>query len=110
MVQITFYKNRQDEYCGFLMVGHADYAEAGQDVVCAGVSALAINTVNSIELLTEDLFTLDTEESGGRIEFHFKNAAPSHDAALLMQSLYIGCQGISDSYGVDYVKIHFKEV
>lgn len=109
MIQITFFKNNQNAYQGFRFFGHAEYAGAGEDVVCAGISALAINTINSIETLTEDHFTVDTDEKTGFMEFHFTNDI-SHDAELLMRSLYIGCQGISDNYGTDFVKIHFKEV
>ncbi len=109
MIQITFFKNRQDVYQGFRFIGHAEYASAGEDVVCAGISALAINTVNSIDALTEDTFTCDTDEKTGQIEMHFTDSV-SHDADLLLHSLSIGCQGISDSYGTDFVKVHFKEV
>ena len=38
------------------MQGHAGYAEPGQDIVCAAVSALVINTINAIEAFTEDDF------------------------------------------------------
>ena len=30
------------------------YADVGEDMVCAGVSALVINTINSIDNLTEE--------------------------------------------------------
>ncbi len=109
MIQITFYKNNQDAYQGFHFIGHAGYDIAGEDVVCAGVSALAITTINSIESLTDAQFTVDSDEKSGMMALHMVSA-PSHDTELLFKSLYIGCQGISDAYGTDYVKIHFKEV
>ena len=43
------------EYISVESNGHADYAEKGQDIICAAVSALIVNTVNSVETLTEDL-------------------------------------------------------
>ena len=54
MIQITVYKNKKHEYVGFDTEGHADFSESGQDIVCAAVSALVINLVNSIERLTSD--------------------------------------------------------
>lgn len=35
-------------YQGFKISGHAGYANHGNDIVCAGVSMLAIATVNSL--------------------------------------------------------------
>ena len=54
MIKVTIYKTERQEYVGFDMEGHAGYAEAGEDIVCAGVSALVINALNSIERFTDD--------------------------------------------------------
>ena len=37
------------EYISVESDGHAGYAEEGQDIICAAVSALIVNTVNSVE-------------------------------------------------------------
>ena len=50
MINITV-KKRKGSYLDFLSKGHAGYAEEGQDIVCAAVSALIITTVNSLENL-----------------------------------------------------------
>ena len=34
---------------GFYVHGHAGYAEAGEDIVCAAISALALSCVNGLE-------------------------------------------------------------
>lgn len=39
---------------GITISGHAGYAPAGQDIVCAGVSALTQTLIKSIEDLTSD--------------------------------------------------------
>ena len=33
---------------GFEIKGHANYAKRGEDIVCAGVSAVSVGTVNEI--------------------------------------------------------------
>ena len=38
------------------------YSEAGSDVVCAAVSVLVINTLNSIERFTSDKISLVSDE------------------------------------------------
>ena len=40
MIKINFYKN------GLIVSGHAEFAEHGKDVVCAGVSAIVLGALN----------------------------------------------------------------
>ena len=40
MFHVTVYENKKKEYVGFQTEGHAGYAEAGQDIVCAAASDL----------------------------------------------------------------------
>ena len=54
MLKVTVYQDSDGQALGFQISGHSGYAEAGSDIVCAAVSALAENTVNSIEAFTED--------------------------------------------------------
>ena len=110
MIQITIYQNPNLENVGFLCSGHAGYAESGQDIVCAGVSTLVINTINSIEAFTSTSYTLDMEEETGMIDFEFADEEIGHDAALLMDSMILGLQGIQRNYGNEYIILEFKEV
>ena len=58
MTKITIFRNHDGEYLGFDCLGHAGYADEGEDIVCAGISALVINTINSIGLFTENAETI----------------------------------------------------
>ncbi|MFP3155485.1 ribosomal-processing cysteine protease Prp [Lachnospiraceae bacterium ZAX-1] len=109
MVKVTIYKGQADIYAGFDCTGHADYAEKGSDIICAGVSALVINTINSISCLTDDVATTDSNEKTGRISMKFEKQA-SYDANLLIKSLILGLQGIQKNYGNEYIMLIFKEV
>ena len=40
MLEITFYRDGVGRFAGFAARGHADFAEYGQDIVCAAVSAI----------------------------------------------------------------------
>ena len=62
--------NLRHQYKGFESKGHADYAEDGDDIVCAAVSALTFNAVNSIEKFTEDAFQVEQAEDGGYLKVH----------------------------------------
>ena len=96
-------------YKSFHINGHAMYAEAGSDIVCAAVSALVINTVNSIEAFTEDEFTIDVDESSARIHFMIKNK-PSKESLLLLNSLILGLQRMEDEQYTEFIDIIFEEV
>ena len=107
MINISIYQNEQDEYTGFRMEGHAGYAKRGQDIVCAAVSVLVINTINSIESMTEDRFEDTVREENGEIDFRVISSPISDSAELLLRSLVLGLQGIHSEYGNKYLKIRF---
>lgn len=110
MIHITILQN-QGNICGFNCIGHAGAAEAGKDIVCAGVSAIVINTINSIEQLTASEFDLvtDGEHGSGLIDVTFQKAL-TPEAELLMKSMILGLQGIQNDYGNEFLSLKFKEV
>lgn len=100
-------RKKNGSYEEFISKGHAGYAEAGQDIVCAAVSALIINTVNSLEKFTDDNF--DVHEKDGFVSIHFRNNL-SERAMLLMDSLLLGLTEIAGSYNNRYLTVKVKEV
>ena len=61
MISVVITKHN-DEYSGIEFNGHAGYADSGEDIVCAAVSVLVINTFNAIERFTDDAFNSDYDE------------------------------------------------
>ena len=43
---VTFFRRADGTLIGYRAQGHTGYAEAGQDIVCAAVSALTQSTLN----------------------------------------------------------------
>lgn len=109
MIRVTILRENEGVYRGFECIGHAAYAEEGQDIVCAGVSALVINTINSVAYFTKERFSTDSDEETGMISFRLEQVE-NHDAQLLMHSLVLGLQGIQNNYGNEYITLAFKEV
>lgn len=109
MIRVTIFKDSEGSCQGFCLQGHAGYADHGQDIVCAAVSVLALNTVNSIEAFTDDLFEAESDEEQGILEFRFKKTANA-ESKVLMKSMILGLESIRDVYGTEYIKILFKEV
>lgn len=48
MIKVSVFKN-QDIFLGIEITGHAQSAEYGKDLVCAGVSAIAIGLNNALD-------------------------------------------------------------
>lgn len=106
MITVTV-KKRNQAYVSFTSKGHAGYAEEGYDIVCAAVSALIINAVNSIETFTEDV--IEAEEKDGYVSFRFLKPITER-GTLLMDSLILGLTEIEHSYQNRYLTVKVKEV
>lgn len=74
--------------------GHAGYAAAGKDIVCAGVTALTMSLVKSLNDLTED--KIDYEMSPGKVDVHYGDL--SEAGKLLVDSFFIGICLIANEY------------
>lgn len=110
MVKITVYMTKDHVYMGFDAQGHAGFSTEGNDVVCAAVSVLVINTVNSIESFTEDRISCVSDETDGSIEFRFSDK-PSRESELLIRSMLLGLESMEDNREYEpYIDIIFKEV
>ena len=109
MIKVTFYKGSQGGYVGFCLKGHAGYAEAGQDIVCAAVSALCINTVNSIEAFTGDAIRVEADEKSGMLRLKFTEGI-SRESKLLIDSLKLGLEGIEQDNNAEYISVITREV
>ena len=110
MTRVTFYQNSNHEYIGFTVEGHAGYADEGEDIICAAISALVTNAINSIEAFTEDDFTVDADENSACIKFSI-DGTHSKEADLLLKSLSLGLQGIEDDEtNSAFIDIIFEEV
>ena len=106
MITITV-KKRNGNYLEFVSKGHAGYAEEGQDIVCAAVSVLTVNTINSIEAFTTDHFAV--RQGDGLVEL-ILDGTVSKETALLIDSMILGLQDIQKNYGNEYMNIIFEEV
>ena len=85
---------------GITVSGHAEYAEAGKDIVCAGVTALIQTLIKSIGDLTED--KIEYEISPGRADIHYRDL--SEAGKLLIDSFFIGVCAIADEFP-DHIRI-----
>ena len=80
-------------------LGHANYAEVGKDIVCAGVSILTYTLIASLAELTEDEIEVEINSRKNIIKF---KENPSKSAQLLIDSFFIWIQALATEYP-DYV-------
>ncbi len=111
MTRCTLYVDLQGRITGFSIKGHAGYAEEGHDIVCAGISALALTCDNALERLVG----LKLTERGGEDGFLEVLLPPAltesqwHDAQLLLEALHLGLESIAQEYP-GYVRITCRKV
>lgn len=79
-------------------MGHAGFGQSGSDIVCAAISILVINTLNSIEELANEEIITESDEKEGYLECHFPNEI-NEKTKLFMDSLVMGLKGIEQNYG-----------
>ena len=109
MTQITFYTDPDGEITGFRAEGHAGYAEEGEDIVCAAITALINNTVNSINELTESEALADIDEEEAYIDVSFFEP-PCREAKLFLRSLALGLTNMEeDEASTDFIDVIFEE-
>ncbi len=107
MTTITITKSSDDSFKSIECKGHAGYADSGYDIVCAAISAMTINTINSIDRFTDDSFDTYQDEEKGIIRIKFKQS-PSADADLLLRSFELGVTSIFEQYGKKFLNIKFR--
>ena len=108
MTTVTIYNDKSGKHKGFEVRGHAGFGFKGHDIVCAAISMLATNTINSIETYTDLAIKYDSDERRTRIRFLIKET-PNHDSELLMNSMILGLSELKKNYK-KYVTLKFEEV
>ena len=105
MVEIEIKKSNSNQIERITMCGHADYDVHGQDIVCAGASAVVFGSTNALFELTEGKVSVEQDPNGG----YFKIDILEFDerAELILNSMIISLQTIEESYQ-EYIKLSYK--
>ena len=105
MISVEVYRDREGRINGFKTTGHAMFDDKGKDIVCAAVSILTINTVNSIEkFLPEEKLAVVSDEDKGIIECTLSEPV-SDKARLLLDVFAFGIENIAEAYGNRFIRL-----
>jgi uncharacterized protein YsxB (DUF464 family) len=108
MIKVTIHRTEAGIQ-SFKMTGHADFAEHGKDLVCAGTSAVVFGSINAIETLCNVQANIEIGRNGGFLTY----ALPDLDndtfqkAQLLLEGMIVSLKTIEMDYG-KYIRI--KEI
>lgn len=98
-------KQQDEELLGLQIKGHANYAEHGKDLVCAGVSSIAVGLLNALSQLCEESCTCSMCEGNINVEILQVNEINQ----LILKTGIIQLQTMELSYK-NYIKITKTEV
>ena len=109
MINITVGITKDSQLISDIEVtGHADYAEHGQDIVCAAVSSQVISVENSLQqLLNIPVKTTVNEVEGGYLKIELPSINSKrlqHDAQLLLKHLVFALEVLAESYP-EYIQV-----
>jgi uncharacterized protein YsxB (DUF464 family) len=106
LIRVRVDRERDTErIVGFKADGHALYAPSGNDIVCAGVSAVTVGTVNAAEAVVG--VELSVQMNEGRLHVAVPKGlseAAQASLQLLLESMVVMLQTIEESYG-KYIKL-----
>lgn len=109
MTKVTIYQDKAGVIQSLKAEDHAQYAESGQDIVCAAVSVLITNFVNSLEQLVGIVPQVGQLE-GEDVELHVVFPEElTKEGKLLLDSLILGLKSIEEEYQ-NYLKVIYEEV
>jgi len=83
---------------GFEITGHARYAKAGQDIVCAAVSAIGYTIIGALEQMANVKHEVSTAVMKCEVE------SMDETARIILETGKIGFRQIEQAYG-EWVKI-----
>ena len=108
MMTVRLARNSTGMIRRFTITGHAGYAPSGEDILCAGVSAIAQTVIGSLQDLAGIQPDYTLEDGRIRCELpdpRLLSTDQAIAARILMESLAVGCRQIEASYGQAFIQV-----
>lgn len=97
MITVTVRRDEAGRVDGFRMQGHANFADYGEDIVCAAVSAIAQTAVQGLVRLTDA--NVEVEQSSGWLLCELKDGTHAGEAATaILETMLLGLGAIAGQY------------
>lgn len=109
MIQAMIYKNAQGIIQGFKIEGHANFSEAGSDIVCSAVSAVVFTTLGGMDELAG---FKSFKQKDGHITCFIPDNLTSDQrviTSIILKTMDIGLRQIEADYD-KYIRVRYEEV
>lgn len=93
MILVSLCLNEADRLCSFEVSGHAGLGAKGQDVLCAGISAITETLAGAVTDLLKG-GTVERREGWMRIDID----SPGHDSELLAGAALLAIRRLMDEH------------
>jgi uncharacterized protein YsxB (DUF464 family) len=110
MTKIEIFFDKQKRIQGFAVRGHTEFAARGQDIVCAGISALAQTAVLGLNRFLTRQLPVEIED--GLLTCRLPAGLSQEEmnkAQVILETTCLGFQAVKDNYG-EYLIIYKKGV
>ena len=116
MTKVVFFRSGGSFY-GFEEQGHADYADAGQDILCSALSAMTMLIINTVEVAYASDVDYDIDEGATTIKVRSKAALAEFEnderkryaISGLFLSYYYQLNELVEEY-YDHLSVEVKDV
>ena len=109
MIKVKIVKDKQGFIWEFTIKGHAGYGQSGEDIICAGISAIAYTAVGALsEMASVKSYT----EKDGYMKCSIPNNINENSkriTKIILDAMLIGLRQIENSYN-KYVVVEEEEV
>lgn len=99
MIRVKIRRKPDGRIHSFQVKGHAMYDDPGKDIVCAGVSAVTVGTVNAVEVVLG--IELKARHKHGLLDVEVSDSADNvlnEKVQMLLESMVVMLQTIKQSY------------
>lgn len=101
MIKVKVVRNHDNTIQTFEMSGHAEAGPYGQDIVCAGVSAVSFGTVNAIDTLCNVRLEVEQNDDGGFLRCTVPTGLDQESkekVQLLLEAMVVSLNSIAEAY------------
>ena len=108
MIEVVVSRNETGLVTAFTVKGHAGYAEEGQDIICAAVSAICYTAVGYFDTKRFDGKEPCYEERDGLMRFRTPDIDSQEEllqAKGVLDAMVIGLMQVQLSYGKKFIRV-----
>jgi len=110
MIAAEIFRDNKGQIIEFTINGHAEFNDAGKDIVCAGVSSISGAAIIGLERLLS--LKPEISKNKGKLKCTLPDNISDEkmkSAQVILETMVLGIKDISESYK-SFVKVFDKEV